>query len=158
MLLNLAAHNVKRKIVSMWMSHNVHRHKTLSAHNVSVTKHFVTVTFCDAVRYVMFTFWKIYVLELLRCVHLCFVTLRHVTFMLCWFTLCSNIGPFVCGTFCTFTGSQQSIIIKLFRLSACYSSSCQWWRALFSGISIFNNYIKRSDQPGICKGGGDCCI
>jgi hypothetical protein len=38
-----------------------------------------------------FTFWKLYVLELLRCVQLRFVTLHHVTFTLCCFTLCSNI-------------------------------------------------------------------
>ncbi len=48
-------------------------------------------TFCDAVRYVTFMFWKLYVLELLRCVQLRYVTLRHVTFTLCCFTLCSNI-------------------------------------------------------------------
>jgi hypothetical protein len=36
-------------------------------------------------------FWKLYVLELLHCVQLGFVTLRHVTFTLCCFTLCSNI-------------------------------------------------------------------
>jgi hypothetical protein len=47
--------------------------------------------FCDAVRYVMFTFWKLYILELLRCVQLRFLTLRHVTFTLCCFTFCSNI-------------------------------------------------------------------
>ncbi len=42
---------------------------------------------CDAARYVTFMFWKLYVLELLRCVRLrVVVTLRHVT---C--TLCSNI-------------------------------------------------------------------
>ncbi len=40
----------------------------------------------------MFTFWKLYVLELLRCVQLHFVTLRHVTFTLFCFMLCSNIG------------------------------------------------------------------
>ncbi len=42
----------------------------------------------DAVNYVTFIFWKLYVLELLRCVRagLRVVTLRHVT---C--TLCSNI-------------------------------------------------------------------
>jgi hypothetical protein len=40
---------------------------------------------------VTFTFWKLYVLELLHCVQLRFVTLRHVTFTLCCFTLCSNI-------------------------------------------------------------------
>ncbi len=39
----------------------------------------------------MFMFWKIYVLELLSCVQLRFVTFRHVTFTLCCFTLCSNI-------------------------------------------------------------------
>ncbi len=32
-----------------------------------------------------------YVLELLRCVQLRFVTLRHVTFKICCFTLWSNI-------------------------------------------------------------------
>ena len=46
---------------------------------------------CDAVRYVTFTFGKLYILELLRCVHLRFLTLRHVMFTLCCFTLCSNI-------------------------------------------------------------------
>jgi hypothetical protein len=44
----------------------------------------------------MFTFWKLNVLELLRCVQLRFVTLCYVMFMLCCvtlccFTLCSNI-------------------------------------------------------------------
>ncbi len=39
----------------------------------------------------MFKFWKLYVLELLCCVQLGFVTLRDVTFTLCCFTLCSNI-------------------------------------------------------------------
>ena len=39
----------------------------------------------------MFTFWKLYVLELLRCVQLRFVTLGHVTSTLCCFTLCINI-------------------------------------------------------------------
>ena len=47
--------------------------------------------FCDAVHYVILTFWKHYILELLRCVQLHFVTLHHVTFTLCCFTLCSNI-------------------------------------------------------------------
>ena len=50
--------------------------------------------FRDAVRYVTyvtFMLWKLYVLELLRCVQPRFVTLLHVTFMLCCFTLCSNI-------------------------------------------------------------------
>ncbi len=61
MLLNITAHN-------------------LSIRNVKVSK-----------RYVTFTFWKLYVLELLRCVQLLVVTLRHVTFMLCCFTLCINI-------------------------------------------------------------------
>ncbi len=42
--------------------------------------------FCDAERYVTFMFVKLYALELLR-----FVTLHHVTFALCCFTLCSNI-------------------------------------------------------------------
>jgi hypothetical protein len=36
-------------------------------------------------------FRKLYVLELIRCVQLRFVTLRHVTFTLCCLTLCSNI-------------------------------------------------------------------
>jgi hypothetical protein len=40
---------------------------------------------------VTFTFWKLYVLELLHCLQLRYVTLRHVTFTLCCFTLCSNI-------------------------------------------------------------------
>ncbi len=46
--------------------------------------------FCDAVRYVTYMFWKIYVLELLHCVQLRFVTLCHVTF-----TLCSKIFFFL---------------------------------------------------------------
>ncbi len=51
--------------------------------------------FCDVVHYVTFMFWKLYVSELLRCVQLRFVTLRHVTSTLCCLTLCSNIlqGP-----------------------------------------------------------------
>jgi hypothetical protein len=47
--------------------------------------------FCDAVCYVMFMLWKLYVLELLGFAQLRFVTLRHVTFTLCFITLCSNI-------------------------------------------------------------------
>ncbi len=43
------------------------------------------------VHYVTFMFSKLYALELLRCVQQRFVTLRHVTFTLCCFTLCSNI-------------------------------------------------------------------
>jgi hypothetical protein len=49
------------------------------------TLHFIMVYVCDAVRYVMFMFENF--LELLRCVQLRFVTLRHVTFMLCYFTM-----------------------------------------------------------------------
>ncbi len=45
-------------------------------------------------------FWKLYVLELLRCVQLRFVTLSHVTFTLCCFTLCSNIHILMLGTVC----------------------------------------------------------
>jgi hypothetical protein len=38
-----------------------------------------------------FMFWKLYDLELLSCVQLRFVTLCHMMFTLCCFTLCSNI-------------------------------------------------------------------
>jgi hypothetical protein len=47
-------------------------------------------TFCDAKRYVTLTFWKLYVLDILRCVQLHFVTLRYVTVTLCGSMLCSN--------------------------------------------------------------------
>jgi hypothetical protein len=47
------------------MAHNTQRHKTYSvtkrAHYVIDTKRFVTVSFCDAVRYSTFTFWNSYV-------------------------------------------------------------------------------------------------
>jgi hypothetical protein len=43
--------------------------------------------FCDSVHYVTFTFWNSYVV----CSYVC-VTLRHMRFTLCCFTLCSNIG------------------------------------------------------------------
>jgi hypothetical protein len=99
MLLNVAAHNVSIQNVK---ESKRERHITYSAtkctasQNVKCTLHkhyktFCNVYFCDAVRYVTFMFLKRYVLELLRCVQLHFVTLRHVTFTLCCFTLCSNI-------------------------------------------------------------------
>ncbi len=78
--------------------------------------------FCDAVRYVTFMFWKLNVLELLRCVQLYFVTLRHVTFTLCCFTLCSNIFFF------TWTGENALIrnfaIIHRIRNSFYNSQTC----------------------------------
>ncbi len=91
MLLSVAANNVniwniKGSKHECHIMYRVTKHtasqKVLSIHYVIVTKLFVIVqySFCDAVRYVMFTFWKLYVLELLRCVQLRFVTLRHVTF------------------------------------------------------------------------------
>jgi hypothetical protein len=67
-------------------SKNLQRHKMLSVHYEGVTKRFVTVyllrccTLCD-----------VYVLKTLRFVQIHFVTLRHVKFTLCCFTLCSNI-------------------------------------------------------------------
>ena len=71
MLLKVAAHNVSIQKVKVSKrerhkniqteSQNVQRHKMLSAHYVSMTKRFVTVLFCDAVRYVTFTFWNSYV-------------------------------------------------------------------------------------------------
>jgi hypothetical protein len=102
MLLNVAAHNVSIKMVKV---SKCERHITYSvtkctaSQNIKCTLHkhyktFVTVYICDAVPFVTFTFWKLYILELLRCVELCFVTLRHVTSMLCSFTLCSNIAKF----------------------------------------------------------------
>jgi hypothetical protein len=48
-------------------------------------------TFCDPKYIVTFTCWKFYVLELLRCVQLPLVTLRHVMFTYYDATLCSNI-------------------------------------------------------------------
>ncbi len=55
------------------------------------TLHFVMVYVLWRCTLLAFMFWKLYVLELLRCVQLCFVTLRHVRFTLCCFTICSNI-------------------------------------------------------------------
>jgi hypothetical protein len=65
MLLNVAAHNVSIQNVKKncqnvnvtkgTASQNVQRHKMLSAHYVSITKRYVTVYVCDAVRYVTFT-------------------------------------------------------------------------------------------------------
>ena len=52
--------------------------------------------FFDAVRYVTFMFLKLYILELLRCDQLCFVTLHHVAFRLCRLTLSSNITMGAC--------------------------------------------------------------
>ncbi len=92
---------------------------------------------------------------------------RFVARIYWWLDICS-LRHFVAGTFCNGSFCLWDILYlywfssrhyhKVIQGWACYSSSCQWWRALFSGISIFNNYIKRSAQPGICKGGGDCCI
>ncbi len=88
MLLNVVAHNV-----CIW---NVKVSTLTASQNVKVTLHngyktFFNVyvlwhcTLCDV--YVLKTF----VLELLHCVQLLFVTLCHVTFTLCCFMLCSNI-------------------------------------------------------------------
>jgi hypothetical protein len=104
MLLNVAANNVsiwnvkvsKRErhimysVTKRTVSLNVQRYKTLSAHYVMRSLHFVTV-------YVLWrcTLRDVYVLKTLRfgtlCMQLRFVTLPHVTFTLCCFTLCSNI-------------------------------------------------------------------
>ncbi len=72
-----------------WCTYIRHLHMFCNAY-VNCTLHFIMVyvrytIICDAVHYVTFTFWKLYVLELLHCVQLRFVTLRHVTFTLCCF-------------------------------------------------------------------------
>jgi hypothetical protein len=74
------------KSFKTWMSHNVQRHKTFSAHYQIVTKRFVNV-------YVLWrcTLCDVYVLKILRFGTLTLRALRHVKFMLCCFTLCSNI-------------------------------------------------------------------
>ncbi len=99
MLLNVAAHNIsiqnvkvsKREPNITYSITKCTASKKLSAHYISITKRFETDYDLCAVRYVTFTFWKIYLLKLLLCVQLRLVTLRHVTFTLCCFTLCSNI-------------------------------------------------------------------
>jgi hypothetical protein len=64
MLLNITAHNESKRNVKVSkherhikysVTKNVQRHKTLGAHYVSITKRFVMVYLCDAVRYVTFT-------------------------------------------------------------------------------------------------------
>jgi hypothetical protein len=96
MLLNVAAHNVSIRNVKVskrerHIMYSVTKHT--ASQNVKCTLNKRYKMFCngDAVRYVTFTFWKLYVLEHLHCVQLCFVTLHHVTFTLRCFTLCSNI-------------------------------------------------------------------
>jgi hypothetical protein len=100
LLLNVAAHNVSIRNVKV---SKCERHitysvtKRIASQNVKCklcNAHFMFVTVYDLwlVRYVTFTFWKLYVLDLLGCVQLRFVTLRHVTSTLCCFMLCSNIS------------------------------------------------------------------
>jgi hypothetical protein len=72
MLLNVAAHNVSIRNIKVCERHILH---TIFNTYVICTLHFAMV----------------YVLGLLRCVQLRFVTLHHVTFTLCCFTLYSNI-------------------------------------------------------------------
>ncbi len=99
MLLNIATHNVSMRNVKVSKRE---RHitnsvtKCTASQNVKCTLHkrHKKYTFCDALLYVTFTFWKLYVLELLHCAQLRFVKLCHVTFTLCCFTLCSNIVSF----------------------------------------------------------------
>jgi hypothetical protein len=77
--------------------------------------------FCDAVCYVTFTFWKLYVLELLHCVQLLFVTLHHVAFTLCCFTLCSNILQRVGNT-----GKDNEIFV--------FQANCKLWSMVVSCV------------------------
>ncbi len=102
MLLNVAAHNVsKRNIkVSKRECHIMYSiTKRTVSQNVKCTLHKRYKKLCNGTCFVTLyecTLCDIYVLktlclELLRCVQLLFVTLHHVAFMLCCFTLCSNI-------------------------------------------------------------------
>ncbi len=105
MLLNVAAHNVsiQNLKVSKRERHITYRvTKCTASQNVKCTLRNRYKTFCTGINFVTlyimwrlrfenFTFWKLYVLELLCCVQQRFVTLRYVTFTLCCFTLCSNI-------------------------------------------------------------------
>jgi hypothetical protein len=72
MLLNVAAHNVSIQ--------NVKMSKREQYITYSVTKRTVSQN-VKCIHFVM-----LYVMELLRCVQLRFVTLRHVTITLCRFT------------------------------------------------------------------------
>ncbi len=98
MLLNVAAHKVSiRNIKVSKCEHHIMYSvkKRTASQNVKCTLPKWYKTFCKGIHLVTLcvtlTFWKLYVLELLRCVQLRFVTLRHVTVTLCCFTLCSNI-------------------------------------------------------------------
>ncbi len=121
MLLNLAAHNVSIRNVKVkvktWMSQNVQCHKKFCNASVMCTLRFVTV-------YVMWrcTLCDVYVLELLRCMQLRFVTLRHVTFTLCCFTLCRTSRVLVRPS--TLEDLQES---KTSLESACPSVSILSW-------------------------------
>ncbi len=94
MLFNLAAHNVSIRNVKVSIRE---RHITNSdqkhtaSQNVEGTLHKRHKTFCNAIYLVTLTFRKLYILEFLHCVQLRVVTLCHVMFMLCCFTLCSKI-------------------------------------------------------------------
>ncbi len=97
MLHKVAAHNVCIQNVKV-SKRELHITYTVTKCTVSQwTLHNRYRTFCNSIRFVTLystchlLFKKLYILELLRCVEPRFVTLRHVTFTLCCFTLCSNI-------------------------------------------------------------------
>ncbi len=107
MLLNAAAHNVSIrniKVSKTWTSHNVQHHKKyirfVRLRNVHFTFcygiHFVTLYVMWHLCFENFTFLDSCVVCLLSCVQLRFVTLCHVTFTICCFTLCSNITFRLC--------------------------------------------------------------
>jgi hypothetical protein len=100
MLLYVAAHNVSIRNVKVskrkrYITYRVT--KCTASQNVKSTLCNRYKTFFNGIRFVtLYVMWHLHFenftfLELLRCVHLRFLTLRHVMFTLCCFTLCSNI-------------------------------------------------------------------
>ncbi len=140
MLLNVAAHNVSIRNIKVskrerHITYTVTKHTYVSQRLRNVHFAFcngILFTFCDAVCYVTFMFWNLYVLKLLSCMQLRFVTLRHVTFTLCCFTLCSNIVGWFWLSIVSF-GTSCLLFVVMCGLS---SIDCRWWLLLVLGCQL----------------------
>ncbi len=123
MLLNVAAHNVTKH--ECHITYSVTKHT--ASQKVKCTLHMRYTTFCNGIHFVtLYVLWRLHNLELLRCVKLRFVTLCHVTFPLCCFTLCSNIllNTFISQVDCFWSQwlAKLPILVKCFPSDTNYGS------------------------------------
>jgi hypothetical protein len=104
---------------------------------------------------VTFTFWKLYVLELLRCVQLLFVTLRHVTFT--YVALCYVATSYIrfplqnsmcCHTFCMKNMHFECIFLYfggfLIFFISCKTRLKLWALDTFFCLSSWHSRLRRS--------------